>query len=85
MSVLFKHPEHLKFSYYNYMTCLNLIRVDLLAVDAYEIAIGDEHYPIGAGNTAAIRAQQQDSKTRRKDILSARADNAKSKSATLTV
>ena len=73
MSDLFKHPDHLKLSHYNYMTWRNLIRLDLPAVDAYEIAIGYEHHPIGAGNTAAIRAQQQDSKTRRKELSSARA------------
>ena len=36
----------------------NLIRVDLLAVDAYEIAIGNEHCPIG--NPTTTRAKQQD-------------------------
>ena len=56
MSDFFKHSEHLKLNHYNYMTWRNLFHVDLPAVHAYEIAIGDEHHLIGAGNTAAIRA-----------------------------
>ena len=73
MSDLFMQPEHLKLNHYNNMTWRNPFRVDLPAVDAYEITIGDENHPIGAGNTAAIRAQPQDSKTRRKELSSARA------------
>ena len=64
MSDLLKHSEHLKLNHYNYVTWRNLSRVDLPAVHAYEIAISDEHHPIGAGNAAAICAQQQDSKAR---------------------
>ena len=71
MSDLFKHSEHLKLNHYNYMTWRNHSRVDLPAVHAYEIAIGDEHHPIGAGNTAAIRAEPQDSKKRRRELCSA--------------
>ena len=54
------------------MTWRNLFCVYRAAVDAYEIAIGDEHHPIGVGNTAAIRAQQQDSEALRKELSSAR-------------
>ena len=53
---------HLKLSHCNYMAWRNLFHVDLLAVDAYEIAIGKEHYP--TGNTTAIRVRQQDFRKR---------------------
>ena len=65
MSNLSKYSEHLKLNHYNYMTWRNPIHVDL---PAYEIAIDDKHYPIGTGNAAAIRAQEQDSKTRQKEL-----------------
>ena len=55
----FQAPGALKLSHYNYMAWRSLICVNLPAVDAYEIPIGDEHYPIGAGNAIAIRALQQ--------------------------
>ena len=41
MSDVFKYSENLKLNHYNDMSWRNLIRVDLLAVDAYEIAIGN--------------------------------------------
>ena len=71
MSDLFKHPEHLELNHC--MAWNNLIRVDQLGVDAYDIAIGEKHYLIRAGNAAAIRAQQHDLTTRRKEPSSARA------------
>ena len=59
MSYPSKHSEHLKFNHY-IMVWRNLTLVDRLAVDVYEIAIGNEHYPIRAGSAAQIRAQEQD-------------------------
>ena len=47
MSDLFKNSEHLKLNHHNYMSWRNYIRADLLAVDDYEIAIGNEQYPVG--------------------------------------
>ena len=60
MSDPFGYSEHLKLNYYSNMAWRNLIRVDLLAVDACEIAIGNEHYPIRAGSAPTVRAQQED-------------------------
>ena len=71
MGDLFKHPEHVKLNRYNYMAWRSLIRVDLPAVNVYAIAIYDENHPIDVANAAAIRAQQQDSKTRRRELSSA--------------
>ena len=80
MSDLFKNSEHLKLNHHNYMFWRNLIRTDLLAVDAYEIAIGNEQYPDGTTN--AIRAQQHDFRKRvgkgLRAILSSCADDDKS-------
>ena len=56
MGDCFKHPEHLILNHYNNMAWRSLICVNLPAVDAYEIPIGDGHYSIGAGNAIAIRA-----------------------------
>ena len=58
MSDLFKNSEHLKLNHHNFMSWHNFIRADLLAVDDYEIAIGNEQYPVGT--TIAFRAQQHD-------------------------
>ena len=41
------------------MAWRNLIRVDLVAVNAYEIAICKKLYPIGAGRPAATRARHK--------------------------
>ena len=80
MSDLFKNSEHLKLNHHNYMSWRNLIRADLLVVDAYEITIGNEQYPHGTTN--AIRAQQHDFRKRigkgLRAILSACADDVKS-------
>ena len=80
MSDLCKNSEHLKLNHHNYMFWRNLIRADLLAVDAYEIAIGNEQYPIGT--TSAICAQQHDFRKRvgkgLRAILSSCTDDVKS-------
>ena len=64
------------------MAWRNLIRIVLLAVDACEIAIRNEHYPIGPGSAATIRTQQHDYRKRvgkgLRAILSACADNIRS-------
>ena len=79
MSDLFKNSEHLKLNHHNYMSWRNLIRADLLAVNAYEIAIGNEQYPDDTTN--AIRAQQHEFRKRvgkgLRAILSICADYAK--------
>lgn len=74
MSDLFKDSEYLKPYHYNYMAWRSL-----LAVDAHEKAIGNEHYP-PIGNAAAIRAQQQDLRKRvgKGAVLGASADNSRS-------
>ena len=80
MSDRFKNSEHLKLNHHNYMFSRNLIRADLLAVDAYEISIGNEQYPIGSTN--AICAQQPDFRKRvgkgLRVILSSCADDVRS-------
>ena len=80
ISDLFKHSEHLKICDYNYMAWCNLIRVDLVAVDAYEIVICKKLYPIGAGCPAAIRVRHKTRKPvgkRLGAIHSGRADTFK--------
>ena len=85
MSDLLKYSEHLKLNHYNYITWRNLSRVDLPAVHAYEIAISDEHHPIGAGNGRNSRSAAGLENASERAILGAHADNAKSKSATSTL
>ena len=79
MSDLFKNSEHLKLNHHNYMSWRNLIRADLLAVYAYEIAIGNEQYPVSTTN--AICPQQHNFRKRvergLRAFLSACADDAK--------
>ena len=54
MSDIFKNSESLKLNHHNYLTWRNLARVSLLSVDAYEIALGNELFPIGGGNAARV-------------------------------
>ena len=79
MSDLFKNLEHLKLNHHKYMFWRNLIHANFLAVDTYEIAIGNKQYPIST--ISAIRAQQYDfQKCIRKGlgaVLSLYADNVK--------
>ena len=60
MSDLFKNLEHLKLNHHKYMFWRNFIHANFLAVDAYEITIGNKQYPIST--ISAIRAQQYDFK-----------------------
>ena len=85
MSRCFKHPEHLKLNHYNYMTWRKHFRVDLSAFQPTKSQSATSTIPLARVTRPHFAFSNKNRNASERAILSARADNAKSKSATSTV
>ena len=55
-----KTSKVIKLNHYNYESWRDEIRPVLRSVDAYNIALGNELFPVGGGNAVTVRTQQRD-------------------------
>ena len=55
-----KTSEVIKLNHYKYESWRDEIWLVLRSVDAYNIALGNELFPVGGGNAVTVRTQQRD-------------------------
>ena len=63
MSIFKTQPQH-RLNSVNYMCWKNLVRTALGKVEAYDIAIGEEAYPLDGGSASTVQAKQRDYRKR---------------------